>query len=1507
MPFGKLHFLRFALVLILISLFAGLLMAQQPAPRQRILQSIDNTRLTKLSGNTHPLARAEYDRGRAPDSLAADRILLLLSRTPEQEAALAQLLDDQQTVGSANYRRWLTPEEFGQQFGAADADIQTITAWLQTQGFQINSVSASKNLIEFSGTAGQVRNSFHTELHKYAVGGKEYWANAADPHIPTALLPVVKGLVSLNNFPHKPQYRKLGALPRNAQGKPEMTGTINGTTFYGVGPADFATIYKTSSLLSAGTTGSGQTIAIIGDSNIDLQDVTDFRSFFSLTGGSASVVVDGTDPGIVPGDSVEALLDVQWSGAVAPGANVKLVTAQQTTTTAGIFLAANYAIQQNIGGILSLSFGSCEPYLGTAGNQYVQALWQQASAQGITVLVSTGDEGSAGCDYHAYSDIAQNGLAVNGFASTPYNIAVGGTDFDDANSFATYWNATNNAAYGSAKSYIPEKTWNETCAATATANNLAVCPTWNGTGTPPAGISVVAGSGGASNCSTSTSDVYGNVTCQSGTPKPQWQSGTGVLNDGVRDIPDVSLFAAAWDTDSKSSYVIMESGDLYTIGGTSASAPSFAGIVALFNQKANTRLGNLNYLLYSIAANAGSSCSSSGSEAASCVFNDVTKGNISVPCVAGTNNCSVTSGTATGVLIDNSRKPAFTTTSGYDLATGLGSVNAANLATAILTAKGKFTPTTTALTLNSGTSTVTAKHGDPISVGVNVTPTTATGPIAVQDSNGQGIDNATLVSGSSTWYSSLFPGGNYTVTAHYPGDGTRAASDSNSVQVNISPEGSKTFLEVMSWDDSGNFLTYNASSLAYGSNYIVRVDVADAAATLSNSTGLSSKCSNGTASCPTGTVTLTQNGAPLDAGSYKLNSAGHAEDQIINLFPAKYTLAANYSGDASYNPSTAQSTLTVTTAPVNITFTPPPNVPNGLQYGTPYSFAVNVAALGYGVSPSGTITVLDNGVPMSPALGSFSYSRVSRNGSTPAYLGVSGWIQFQTIGDHVITIQYSGDTNYQQSTSAPTTLTVVKATPIITVFSVAPNPTAVNLPVAILFRVNGSSSLPTGTVTLTDNGSSLNATLNITGQSSTFYDVNATIALGSQGSHDIVANYPGDNYYAAVSTKLATITVYNLVPTTTATPSAVSSPALPNQAVTFTTIVDSSGGPIPKGAVIFYDNGIAFTEQPSSYGYSLSDSYVAITHAFSTTGTHSITATYQGDSNTAASTSPALAFSVVDKLPTTTYLYTSGNVVANQQSSLAIWASPQTTGNGSWPQVTGTFTVSENGTPLNGTITTSNSNPTLNGTFQYTFTTTGTHNLTVQYSGDSNYASSQSQAAINVVGVLSFNLPFGNTVSFPSTGGTTGVTIYVSNNIASSENVTLTCTPDSSQATCSLTPPTMSINANQMSPTTLYVTVPALSAAEKHPTAPWHGKGGLLLGAAFACCVLAARRKRKHMLLIAGVLVLAFGMLSCGGGGSSSGGGGNPPPPTSKTYHFTVKATDGTNTATQVITVTVGS
>ncbi len=407
-----------------------------------------------------------------------------------------------------------------------------------------------------------------------------------------------------------------------------------------------------------------------------------------------NVILNGEDPGITStGEESEADLDVEWSGAVAPGATVKFVVSASTPASSGVDLSALYIVEHNLAGVISESYGGCETGLGSAGNAFYNSLWEQAAAQGITVTVSSGDNGSAGCDDFNSATVATQGLAVNGLASTPYNIAVGGTDFDQVNKWSTFWSATNNATTGtSALSYIPEVPWNQNCAQIG----LSGC----GASAPNGSLNIVAGSDGPSK-------TYG---------KPKWQMGvTGMPNDNHRDLPDVSLFASAGF--DQTGYVYCQSDQTLTgapmcdinniangalnfgiVGGTSASAPAFAGIMALVNQYeashgGTNRQGNANNVLYAVAKKAGASCTSSSTEASTCVFNDITKGNSSlptgaagvgtnsVPCQGASPNCSLAAGSGTGVLVDpaHTTTEAWTVTAGYDLATGLGSVNANNL------------------------------------------------------------------------------------------------------------------------------------------------------------------------------------------------------------------------------------------------------------------------------------------------------------------------------------------------------------------------------------------------------------------------------------------------------------------------------------------------------------------------------------------------------------------------------------------------------------------------------------------------------------------------------------------------------------------------------------------------------------------------------------------------------------------------------------------------------------
>ena len=665
-----------ALLTLTVSLPAGLLPQTGPVHR-RVTEAVDMQRLITLYGHVHPLARPEFDQGIAPDDLPMERMLMVLQRAPEQEAALRQLLDDQQAKSSPRYHQWLTPEQFGQQFGPADSDVQAVTDWLSSQGFQVAKVSAGRTVIEFSGTAGLVRQVLGTEIHKYRVNGEDSWANTRDPQIPAALAPVVAGFASLNSFPLQPASRVF--LRSHATG--DLT-TSSG--HYDLGPTDFATIYNVLPLWSAGIDGTGQTIAIVSGTNINVQDARDFRNLFALPARDPQIILNGPDPGITSNEG-EADLDVEWSGAVAKGATIDLVVSQDTSATSGVDLSIQYIVDNNLAPIMSASYGDCEQFQGPGGTAFAYSTREQGAAEGITVINSSSDTGSARCDQGLGEVAAEYGLTINGWASTPFNVAVGGTDFGNVGNWAQYWNSTNSSpSMSSAKSYIPETTWNGSCAASGQASSCANATSTTG------GVNKTVGGGGPSNCG-----VWSGSSC-AGYPKPAWQTGPGVPSDGVRDIPDISLFSSAGANES--AYAVCRADALpagesscklgtnwYFVGsgGTSAAAPSFAGIMAMVDQKTGERQGNANYVLYPLATQPGATCTSNAAAVSNpnCIFYDVVVGNNSVACVAGSPNCSNQSTSGYGILVSpvDNITPAWTTTLGYDLATGLGSVNAANL------------------------------------------------------------------------------------------------------------------------------------------------------------------------------------------------------------------------------------------------------------------------------------------------------------------------------------------------------------------------------------------------------------------------------------------------------------------------------------------------------------------------------------------------------------------------------------------------------------------------------------------------------------------------------------------------------------------------------------------------------------------------------------------------------------------------------------------------------------
>jgi Pro-kumamolisin, activation domain/Bacterial Ig-like domain (group 3) len=1098
--------------------------AQAPRVPARVTQTVDEENRLMLRGNVHPMARAEFDRGAVAESQPASRMALLLQRGPEQETALRQLLDQQQDKSSPSYHKWLTPDQFGQQYGPADQDIQAVTDWLTSRGFTGIKVGAGRTIIEFSGNVGQVRSAFQTDIHHFLVNGQMHISNVSNPQIPAALAPVVAGVLSLHDFRPKAQTHRLGTFRKikaTGEVKPLFTfagcGTSNAPVpCYAVGPGDFQKIYNVPYTPTT-IDGTGVTIAIVQDSNLNVADVQQFRSLFGLPANfnTDNIVLNGPDPGIqgpdsVTGDEIEADLDVQWAGAVAPGATVKLVVSQDSESigTFGIDLSAIYIIDNNIAPIMSESFGACEAGLTTAGEQFYIKMWQQASAQGITVILSSGDSGSAACDpaaTPANQDVATQGLNVSGLASTAYNVAVGGTDFQNGVVPSPFWNTTNAATtQTSAKSYIPESTWNDTCAAAAIAGNLslATCTaaTVNANNDPNAskfGIDLVAAGGGPSSFTTLN-------------PKPLWQMGTtGNPADGVRDVPDISFFAgngfngsfyvvcqqdANSGTGSSTSSCDLNSpfNDFQGVGGTSAGAPAFAGVMALVIQKqALQRQGNANPILYQLYKNnaAGTICKSNSAAvtATACIFYDTVTGNNSVACLGGSTNCSNTSTAANqfGITVDpaHTTNPAWVTTPGYDLATGLGSLNVTNLVNKW--GLVSLTGNTVAIT-SPATGTVSITHGSPVSFTVKVTPTTPTTPapagsvsLVATPASGtpptttgnpqSGIgsfaqDTLTVLdtSGTANISTNQLPGGTaYPVVAGYSGDGKFAAGTSAPITVTVTPEASNTAVNVVTFDAQNNpVINAGAISLPYGSPYILQIAVSDST---------KQQCAAVVVACPTGTVTLKDGTSPVNDFSgqsiVKLNSQAIAEDQPVQLGVGAHSLTAAYSGDNSFTASTSPAdAVTITTAPTTTTAA---SGAASVPIGQPLTITATIATQSSGVAPTGTVTFKAGTTTIGTATVAGT-AAVLTGTFVPAGGTASASVSFTAAGTQSVTTVYSGDTNYAGSTSAAITVTATAGTQVTTTV-VTPSVTTVASggSVTLTAKVTGTSNNvagPTGTV-----------------------------------------------------------------------------------------------------------------------------------------------------------------------------------------------------------------------------------------------------------------------------------------------------------------------------------------------------------------------------------------------------------------------------------------------------------
>jgi pseudomonalisin len=606
---------------------------------------------TLLVRDRPPALATSRDQGALAGSVMLPHIRMALTRPAALQAALDTLTSAQYHKGSAAYHQWLSPMQL-RAYGPAQADIDKVTAWLTGHRLYVNSVSPSGMSIDFGGTTANVTTAFHTSLQNVSRRGEAHVANVTAPAIPAALAPVVDGVTLANFFP-KPAMRRIT--------KSFTVPNPPNPPYYAVAPPDFAQIYNINPLrgnhnfYGQTITGAGVTLAMVEQTQILSSDWTTFRKAFGLSGyfhGSLKQINPNcASPGFI-GDEGEAALDVEWSSAVADG-------------------FAFEAAWKN--------------------------LVEEGAAEGKSIFVSSGDSGTSAEE----GVIDSLGLFVNGLSDTAYNVSVGGTDFLDTalNENSTYWKSSNSATHESAKSYIPEIPWNNSCASTILAAVLGVSPMALCNVTPvPAYIqNDIGGSGGQS--------VYFT--------KPDWQltSIPGVPKDGVRDQPDVSLFAAngLWShfyvfcmsdpNEGGTPCNYSNTNDVFgnAAGGTSFASPAFAGITALAQQGyhifygGSGGLGNPAPVLYAVAKAqfatplAFSQCNSTLGNKISpvCVFQYVTAGDNDQPCYAGTTACKTSSASTNGIgilhaVVDGKNEFAYPAQTGYSLATGLGSVNVTN-------------------------------------------------------------------------------------------------------------------------------------------------------------------------------------------------------------------------------------------------------------------------------------------------------------------------------------------------------------------------------------------------------------------------------------------------------------------------------------------------------------------------------------------------------------------------------------------------------------------------------------------------------------------------------------------------------------------------------------------------------------------------------------------------------------------------------------------------------------
>jgi len=852
---------RVALAAHLVLAVANAQTASQPvAQADRVSDAPATGARVAIPGHVPAWAAAANDAGPVPPATSL-RLTFVLTRSADRQAAFEQLLADQQNPSSPRFHQWLSPQQVGELYGPTPHDLAALTTWLAASGLTLRELTPSRTFVAVDASPSAASAALGTQFRLFNVKGAPHIAVTAEPSVPSALAPIVRSIKGLSDSLDEPmnQHHPVQLQPAATPESPRFT---NGAAHY-VTPKDFATIFDINPAYTAGYTGTGQHAAVIGRSRVVSTDVTEYEANTGLASNLPNTIIPptGVDPGVTQnGDEGEALLDVDRIIGVAPNVTVDLIVSL-SGSGGGIDTAAQYNVQTLLDPVMNISFGACEVYNGPSGVQYWDSLFAQAAAEGISVFVSSADSAAATCDAQFGVPPAYQFLSVNYICSSSYDTCLGGTEFADTASPSTYWSSANGTGLSSALSYIPEGAWNDPTEVVSGVTEY-----------------VAQGSGGGAS-------IY--VT------KPAWQTGTGVPADGARDLPDLAFPASAHD--GYYGCYASNGGNCATgyfeyFAGTSAAAPSMAGITVLLNQKSGGRQGNLNPLLYRLASTPG-------------VFHDATPASsgvsgctVSVPSMC---NNSVPSPTGlTGGLA------GYALTNGYDQATGNGSLDVYNFLVAATASTGTTKAPTglslsaTALTTQNNTSvTFTAS----LTSSGNTNIGTPTGTVQFYVNTTASGTPVALSGGKAVIIIPFTAAGNDLISAIYSGDTNYATSTAAGVPLTVV--------------GATPVVTLNLSP-----NPTTTLSPVAATATVKQSSGTT---------VPTGLVRFYDNYLGYFATVPLVNGTATAPAQLFSN-AGTHELLASYLGDTVYAAVyTPYSTLTVTAATPTITWPTPAPIASG--------------------------------------------------------------------------------------------------------------------------------------------------------------------------------------------------------------------------------------------------------------------------------------------------------------------------------------------------------------------------------------------------------------------------------------------------------------------------------------------------------------------------------------------------------------------------------------------------